>query len=96
MPALILRLSLLKARPKKCDIKDNKARVTYTVPFYSVNVAFDGGWMGAMGGTIPTRSDQNWPLDKYYPFAKEGLSQEDFLQSTCHGSCLLKCCNGQD
>ena len=27
--------------------------------------------MGAMGGTIPTRSDQNWPLDKCYPFAKK-------------------------
>lgn len=55
----------------KCDIKDNKVRVTYTVPFYSVNVAVGGGWMGAMGGTIPTRSDQNWPLDKCYPFAKK-------------------------
>lgn len=44
---------------------------TYTVPFYSVNVAVGGGWMGAMGGTIPTRSDQNWPLDKCYPFAKK-------------------------
>lgn len=55
----------------KCDIKDNKVRVTYTVPFYSVNVAIGGGWMGAMGGTIPTRSDQNWPLDKCYPFAKK-------------------------
>ena len=32
----------------KCDIKDNKVRVTYTVPFYSVNVAVGGGWMGAM------------------------------------------------
>ena len=47
----------------KCDIKDNKVRVTYTVPFYSVNVAVGGGWMGAMGGTIPTRSDQNWTLE---------------------------------
>ena len=55
----------------KCDIKDNKVRVTYTVPFYSVNVAVGGGWMGAMGGTIPTRSDQNWTLDKCYPFAKK-------------------------
>lgn len=27
----------------KCDIKDNKVRVTYTVPFYSVNVAV--GWV---------------------------------------------------
>src|SRR5574344_3111182 len=55
----------------KCDIKDNKVRVTYTVPYYSVNVAVGGGWMGAMGGTIPTRSDPHWPLDKCYPFAKK-------------------------
>ena len=27
--------------------------------------------MGAMGGTIPTRSNQNWTLDKCYPFAKK-------------------------
>ena len=55
----------------KCDIKDNKVRVTYTVPFYSVVVAVGGGWMGAMGGTIPTRSDQNWTLDQCFPFAKK-------------------------
>ena len=28
----------------KCDIKDGRVRVTYTIPFYSVNVAVGGGW----------------------------------------------------
>ena len=52
----------------KCDIKDNKVRVTYTIPFYSVNVSVGGGWLGSL---TPTRSDQNWTLDKCYPFAKK-------------------------
>lgn len=55
----------------KCDIKDNKVRVIYSVPFYSVNIASGGGWLGAMSGVMPTRSDQNWTLDKCYPFAKK-------------------------
>lgn len=55
----------------KCDIKDNKVRVTYTVPYYSVIVAVGCGWIGAVGGTIPSRSDQNWPLDECFPFVKK-------------------------
>lgn len=55
----------------KCDIKDNKIRVTYTLPFYSVTKAVGGGWMGAFGGTRPTMQDENWPLDKCFPFAKK-------------------------
>ena len=55
----------------KCDIKDGRVRVTYTIPFYSVNVAVGGGWIGALGGTIPTRSDENWTLDTCFPFVKK-------------------------
>lgn len=55
----------------KCDIKDGKVRVTYSVPFYSVTKLAGGGWMGAMSGTVPTRSDENWVIDKCYPFAKK-------------------------
>ena len=32
----------------KCDIKDGRVRVTYTIPFYSVNVAVGEGWIGAL------------------------------------------------
>lgn len=54
----------------KCDIKEGKVRVTYTVPFYSVVRMIGGGWISALGGskTPPTRSDENWTLDKCFPF----------------------------
>lgn len=52
----------------KCDIKDNKIRITYTVPFYSVVKAVGGGIVGAMSGAVPVRSDENWTLDKCFPF----------------------------
>lgn len=55
----------------KCDIKDGKVRVTYTVPFYAVVRMIGGGWIGALGGndTPPVRSDENWILDECFPFA---------------------------
>ena len=55
----------------KCDIKNDKIRVTYTVPFYSVVKAIGGGWVGAMGGNAPTLSDENWTLDDCFPFVKK-------------------------
>lgn len=53
----------------KTDIKEGKVRVTYTVPAYSVVKMIGGGIMGAMDGTVPTRSDQTWPIDQCFPFA---------------------------
>lgn len=57
----------------KCDIKDGKVRVTYSVPFYDVKRLIGGGWMAALGGsnTPPTRSDEKWTLDSCFPFAKK-------------------------
>jgi hypothetical protein len=55
----------------KCDIKDGKVRVTYTVPFYSVTRIVGGGWVSAMGNTAQSRSDENWTLDSCYPFAQK-------------------------
>lgn len=54
----------------KCDIKDAKIRVTYTVPYYSVIKLIGAGIVGALGGnrTPPTRSDENWGIDTCYPF----------------------------
>ena len=54
----------------KCDIKEGKVRITYTVPFYSVVRMIGGGWMSAVAGskTPPTRSDENWTIDKCFPF----------------------------
>jgi hypothetical protein len=57
----------------KCDIKEGKVRVTYTVPFYSVVRMIGGGWMSALGSsrTPPKRSDENWTLDTCFPFAEK-------------------------
>ena len=57
----------------KCDIKDGKVRVTYTVPFYSVVRNIGGGWMSAIGGNRnpTTRSDEKWTLDSCFPFAQK-------------------------
>lgn len=57
----------------KTDIKEGKVRVTYTVPAYNVVKLAGGGIMGALGGTVPTKDEQTWPLDQCFPFAaKDG------------------------
>lgn len=57
----------------KCDIKDGRIRVTYSVPFYSVVKMAGGGWISAFGDgrTKPTRVDENWTLDSCFPFAEK-------------------------
>lgn len=57
----------------KTEIKDNKIRITYTVPFYTVVKMAGGGIMSAFGdgSTKPKRVDENWVLDKCYPFVKK-------------------------
>ena len=56
----------------KCDIKDDKVRVTYTVPFYSIKCSVGGGWLCALGGAQPASLvSENCALDKCYPFAKK-------------------------
>lgn len=53
----------------KCDIKDNKVRITYTVPFYSVTVFKEGGWFGIMDDSNPYIVGEKWAIDKCFPFA---------------------------
>lgn len=55
----------------KVDIKDEKIRVTYTIPFYSVVIAEGGGWIGAFGDEPPMMTDENWTIDSCYPFVKK-------------------------
>lgn len=60
----------------KTDIKDGKIRVTYTVPAYDVIVTSGGGILGAISAGLgskvnTTKSEENWPLDTCYPFAKK-------------------------
>ncbi len=52
----------------KCDIKEGKVRVTYTIPYYSVTVIEGGGWLGPIDEPLPVRSDENWALDTCFPF----------------------------
>lgn len=54
----------------KCDIKDDKVRVTYTIPYYSVTILVGGGWIRAIGNE-PELSEQLWDLDHCYPFDKD-------------------------
>lgn len=55
----------------KTDIKDGKIRVTYTVPFYDVDVMYGVGILGAQEGTIAPIVQEKWLLENCYPFAKE-------------------------
>lgn len=56
----------------KCDIKDDKVRVTYSIPSYSVVRMIGGGWLSALEDPHmrdhPIRSDENWTLDDCFPF----------------------------
>ena len=55
----------------KCDIKAEKVRVTYTMPYYSVIQLVGGGIMGTISGGIPKRVDEKWTLDKCFPFSEK-------------------------
>ena len=58
----------------KCDIKDEKVRVTYTIPYYSATLIVGGGWMSVLGGPpnySAQRQDEKWVLDKCFPFAEK-------------------------
>ena len=51
----------------KCDIKDEKVRITYTISCYDVVAKRGGGWM--TGNNPSVRSEEKWTLDSCYPFA---------------------------
>ncbi len=55
----------------KCDIKEEKVRITYTVPFYDAKKLAGGGWVGILGisDTMPAWITKKWTLDECYPFA---------------------------
>ncbi|MBQ1972916.1 MAG: DUF4468 domain-containing protein [Paraprevotella sp.] len=53
----------------KTDIKDNKIRVTYTIPFYTVVKMAGAGYMySGSSNARPVRIDENWVLDECFPF----------------------------
>lgn len=55
----------------RVDIKEGKIRVTYSIDHYDVTVLARGGIMGAFAGSIPTKIEEKWVLDKCYPFAEK-------------------------
>ena len=52
----------------KCDLKEGRIRVTYSVPYYNVIVLGGGGWIGAFSNSQPTKVEEKWVLDECYPF----------------------------
>ena len=77
----------------KTDIKDEKIRVTYTVPAYSVVVLQGGGIMGVLAGTPATRSNETWAIDKCFPFvAKDGhkkTSAKAFVMTHAYSNVMM-------
>lgn len=63
----------------KTDIKDGKIRITYTVPFYTVVKIAGGGYMGDQ--RTARRVNENWSLDKCYPFAKKDSHKQTSSKS---------------
>lgn len=55
----------------RTDIKEGRVRVLYTVQNYNVAKYVGGGILGAINGDQGTRDDQNWLIDKTFPFVKK-------------------------
>ncbi|MCD7721746.1 MAG: DUF4468 domain-containing protein [Prevotellaceae bacterium] len=55
----------------KCDIKEERVRITYTVPFYTVEKSELGGVVGMLAGKSGNIVDQNWLIDKCFPFVEK-------------------------
>lgn len=55
----------------KVDIKDEKIRITYTIPYYDVEKSVGGGIMGGIGGTPGALSQEKWTIEDCYPFASK-------------------------
>lgn len=56
----------------RTDIKDEKVRVIYTIPFYSVRKVHGGGATSALLGVgVVGATNENWPLDECFPFVEK-------------------------
>lgn len=79
----------------KTDIKDGKIRITYTVPFYDVEKLAGGGVIAAFGDgkTPPKQVDENWVLDKCFPFAEKDkhkkTSSKAFIMAHAYSNVIM-------
>lgn len=53
----------------KCEIKEGKVRLTYTIPYYTALRVVGGGWLVDDHKHPPVALDEEWPLTGCYPFA---------------------------
>lgn len=59
----------------KSEIKDDKVRITYTVPFYQVKKMVCGGIAGVImsgfAGSNGPQMNENWAIDQCFPFVSK-------------------------
>lgn len=74
----------------KVQIKDERIRVTYSVPFY-IEVQSGSGILGAIGGDTDNSSEQtNVTLDKTFPFGEvSGMNKR--ARRKAYGRSLVMC-----
>lgn len=67
----------------KCDIKDNKVRISYTIPFYSVTRIVGGGALSMLSGTTSSARafDLNWLINECFPFVKKDKHKKTSCKS---------------
>lgn len=77
----------------KTDIKEGKIRITYTVPFYEVEKFVGGGILGAVGGARASAINENWVLDKCYPFVEKDshkkTSSKAFVMAHAYSNVIM-------
>ncbi|MCD8287871.1 MAG: DUF4468 domain-containing protein [Porphyromonadaceae bacterium] len=76
----------------KCDIKDNKVRVTYTIQNYLI-VRTGGLMTGGFGSNSP-HEKINWSLNTCYPFVKKDshkkTSSKALIMSATYSNIILE------
>lgn len=55
----------------KCDIKEGRVRVTYTLPYYEVVKVFGGGMVSGFVNKPSPEEDSKWVLDQCFPFVSK-------------------------
>lgn len=61
----------------KCDIRDNKVRVTFTIPYYTITRDVNGGIVTMIANTMTgspqpvIRVDDKWTIGQCYPFVQK-------------------------